>query len=66
MDIKSLLKAQVAVGALAGLGVGAFLLIYFALGDATSDSTRLITALIVPPLLIGVIVGGYFLMMKQR
>ncbi len=62
MDTRSLLKAQVAVGALVALAVGLFLFIYFTLGDATPASTRLITALIVPPLVIGVIVGGYVLM----
>lgn len=61
MDTKSLLKAQTAVGALVALAVGLFLLIYFALGDGTPASTRLITALIVPPLIIAVIVGGYVL-----
>lgn len=61
MDIRSLLKAQVAAAVLAGLGIGGFLLIYFLLGDATPAGTRLITALVVPPLIIAVVVGGYFL-----
>jgi membrane-anchored glycerophosphoryl diester phosphodiesterase (GDPDase) len=61
MNAKSLLKAQAAVGALVALAVGLFLLIYFALGDSTPASTRLISALIVPPLVIGVIMGGYVL-----
>ncbi|XWX05391.1 hypothetical protein VZO05_07470 [Aggregatilineales bacterium SYSU G02658] len=61
MDTKSLLKAQAAVAVLVALAVGLFLLIYFLMGDGTPAGTRLISALIVPPLVIGVIVGGYFL-----
>jgi hypothetical protein len=61
MNMKGLLKAQLAVAALVAVAVGLFLIIYFALGDSTPAPARLISALIVPPLVIGVIVGGYFL-----
>lgn len=66
MDTKSLLKAQAAVAVLVALAVGLFLLIYFLMGDGTPAGTRLISALIVPPLVIGIIVGGYFLVRGGR
>jgi hypothetical protein len=61
MDVKGLMKAQLAVAALVAVAVGLFFIIYFALGDRTPAPARLISALIVPPLVIGVVIGGYFL-----
>jgi hypothetical protein len=63
MNTGQLTKALIGGGVLALLGVGLFLLIYIGLGDAP-DSTRLFTALLVPPLVIALIVGGYYLVQK--
>jgi hypothetical protein len=61
MNVKSLLKTQLAVAALVTIAVSLFLIIYFALGDNTPAAARLISALVTPPLMIGIVVGGYFL-----
>ncbi len=63
MNTGQLTKALIGGGVLALAGVGLFLLIYIGLGDAP-DSTRLFTALLVPPLVIALIVGGYYLVQK--
>ena len=56
-----LLKAaSVGVG-LAVLGIILFLVLYFSLSGVAAI-TRLLVALCVPPLVIGVLVGGYALM----
>jgi hypothetical protein len=60
-----LTKALIGGGVLALVGVGLFLLIYFGLGDMP-DSTRLFTALLIPPVVIAVLVGGYYLMQKNQ
>jgi hypothetical protein len=60
-----LTKALLSGGVLALVGVGLFLLIYFGLGDVP-DSTRLFTALLVPPMVIAVLVGGYYLVRRGQ
>jgi hypothetical protein len=49
---------------LAGLGVGLFLLIFFAL-NGVDQLTRLVIALCVPPLVMVVLLGGYILLTRK-
>jgi hypothetical protein len=49
---------------LAGLGVGLFLLIFFAL-NGVDQLTRLVIALCVPPLVMVVLLGGYILLIRK-
>lgn len=65
MDAKRLLQAQLIVGLLAVGAVVLFLLIYGGMGDSTPISTRLFSALCVPPLILLVVVGGYFLVRRR-
>lgn len=64
IDTKRLLYAQIVVVGLAALAIALFLLIYTLLGDQPAF-TRLMTALFVPPLVLAVIVGGYFLARRR-
>jgi uncharacterized RDD family membrane protein YckC len=65
MDMQRLLKAQVVVAVLAGLAIGLFLLIYALMGDSTPAVMRLFTALLVPPLILVLVGGGYFLFFRK-
>lgn len=56
----NLSKALVAGGVLAVAGIGLFLLLYFGLGIVDA-MPRLLVSLCVPPLVIGVLIGGYVL-----
>ncbi len=65
MDTKQLLWAQLAVAGLAMGAIALFLFIWAAMGDTTPAATRLFTSMIVPPLVITLIVGGYFLARRR-
>lgn len=65
MNGKQLLQAQGVVLLLAVGAIGLFLLIYGGMGDSTPAATRLFTALLIPPLLIVLLVGGYFLVRRR-
>jgi hypothetical protein len=65
MDTKRLLRAQLAVAALAVGGIALFLFLWAAMGDTTPAATRLFTSMLVPPLVITIIVGGYFLARRR-
>lgn len=57
----NLMRALIAGGILAGVGVGLFLLLYFAL-SGLEQLPRLLLALCIPPLLITLALGGYALL----
>jgi hypothetical protein len=62
----NLSRATIAGTALAVGGIVLFLILYAALGSAGIDSlSRVILALCVPPALMAVLVGGYFLFGKR-
>lgn len=42
-------------------GIGLFLLLYFVIFSGLEDASRLLISLIVPPLVMGVVVGAYIL-----
>jgi uncharacterized RDD family membrane protein YckC len=65
MDMQRLLKAQLVVVVMASLAIGLFLLIYTLMGDSTPAATRLFTALLVPPLILVLLGGGYFLFFRK-
>lgn len=60
------LRALVAGVLLAIAGIGAFLLMYFVVFANAEALSRLMGSLIVPPLLIALIVGGYALMRPKN
>gem|GEM_PF-1685256 len=64
IDTKRLIYAQIVVMGLAVLAIALFLAIYTLLGNQPAF-TRLMTALFVPPLVLAVIVGGYFLVRRR-
>ena len=61
----NLMKALVMGAVLAIVAVGVFLLMYFVVLGSAETITRLFVSLIVPPLLLGVLVGGYYLVSKR-
>jgi hypothetical protein len=61
----NLMKALVMGAVLAIVAVGVFLLMYFVVLGSAETITRLFVSLIVPPLLLGVLVGGYYLFSKR-
>lgn len=65
LDAKRLLRTQLVVFVLVAGGVGAFLLLYVLL-DGVGQVQRLLIALCVPPALMAVLVGGYFLLTANQ
>lgn len=57
---RDLLKAQGIVVVLVGVAVGLFVLLYALMANQPA-TTRLFTALCVPPLVLGVLVGAFVL-----
>ncbi len=60
-DNRFLVQALVAGALLAVLGVGVFLLMYFVVLAGADVLARLLGSLLVPPLLIALVIGGYAL-----
>lgn len=60
LNSRDLLKAQAVVFVLVGVGIGLFVLLY-ALLEGQPDTTRLFTALCLPPLVLGVLIGAFVL-----
>ena len=60
MEPQRLINASIIGGLLAVLGIGLFMLLYVGLGAANvASAPRLFGALCTPPVIIGLIVGGY-------
>lgn len=60
-----LMKALLIGAVLAGAAVGLFLLMYFVVLGSVDSLPRLIVSMLVPPLLMGVAVAGYYLFSKR-
>ena len=64
---KTLMRAGVAGVVLAGIGIGAFLVIWILLGQAgTSDFPRLMASLCLPPALVAAVIGLYLLIIQPK
>jgi len=61
-----LMRALAAGVVLAVLAIGVFLLMYFVVLAGTDDLARLLGSLVVPPLFIGIVIGGYALMRPRN
>jgi hypothetical protein len=67
VESKRLVNASIVGGLLAILGVGLFLLLYVGLGAADiQGAPRLFGALCTPPVVIGLIVGTYWLTRRSN
>lgn len=63
---QNLTQALVIGGILAILGVGAFLALFVVMGNAgVENSQRLLIALCLPPVIIGIIMGLYALLFRK-
>lgn len=62
----SLLRALVIGGILAGGGIGLFLLLYFVVMTNAESLVRLMTSLLIPPLIMALLVGGYFIITQDE
>lgn len=62
---KILTRGLIAGAALAVLGIVLFFVIWSSLAGS-GEVARLFTALCIPPVLIGVIVGAYFMFFRRR
>lgn len=60
LNPRDLMKAQGVVFVLVGVGIGLFVLFY-ALLETAPQTTRLFTALCVPPLILAILVGAFVL-----
>ncbi len=59
---QQLLRATMVASGLALLGIVVFAILWIVMGNAgVANAPRLFIALLVPPAVIGVVVGGYFL-----
>ncbi len=64
---KDLTRALIVGAVLAVLGIVLFFVLWGALGQSgTGQAARLFVSLCVPPVIIGVIIGVYFLFFKPR
>lgn len=62
----NLTRALLAGLVLAGLGVALFLLIFFGLGNAGMDDLpRLLLAMLLPPVILAVLIAGYWLLSRR-
>ncbi len=67
LNTQRLTRASIAGVILAVAGVIAFVILWIVLGNAGVDQfPRLIVSLCVPPALIAMLVGGYFLLIQPR
>jgi len=67
MDGKKLLRGQIAVVVLVLLGIGLFALLWQGMGAAgVANAPRLLVSICLPPAIIAVIVGVYFLVFRAR
>lgn len=67
MDSRRLLRGQVAVVVLVLLGIGLFALLWQGMGAAgVASAPRLLISICLPPAIIAIIVGVYFLVFRAR
>jgi lipopolysaccharide export LptBFGC system permease protein LptF len=67
IDGKKLLRGQGAVALLAVLGIGLFVLLWQGLGSAgVANAPRLLVSMCLPPAIIAIMVGVYFLAFRAR
>jgi hypothetical protein len=64
-ESSNLMKALMIGALLAGAAVGLFLLMYFVVLGSADNVARLFISLLVPPLLMGVAIGAYYLFSKR-
>lgn len=67
LNRSNLTRAGIIGAVLAVVGIGLFFALWIGLGQAgTSVAPRLFASICVPPLLLGVLVGGYALVRRAR
>ena len=67
MDSKRLLRGQVAVALLVVGGIGLFVLLWQGMGAAgVANAPRLLVSICLPPAIVAIIVGVYFLVFRAR
>jgi hypothetical protein len=67
LNQKGLTRAGIAGAVLAVIGIAIFAVLWIALGHAGVDVfPRLVSSICVPPLVIGLLVGGYYLISRAN
>lgn len=61
----NLLRALIAGAVLAVFGIGQFVLFYAVIFAGAQDLTRLLVSLLLPPLVMGVLLGVYVLFLRK-
>jgi hypothetical protein len=66
LNQKNLTRATVIASGMAAGGIVLFLVLYFAMSSAGVDAlARVVVALCVPPAIMAVVIGGYFLVKRS-
>ena len=66
MEPNKLVNALTIGVVLAVAGIGLFLLMYFVVFSGMEDATRLFASLLIPPMIMGVIIGVYYFMRQSK
>ena len=63
---KALIRALIWGAILAAIAVGLFFLMYFVVLGSSENVTRLFGSLLVPPLVLALLIGGYFIVSRSK
>lgn len=62
----ALIRALIWGAILAAIAIGLFFLLYFVILGSSESVTRLFGSLIVPPLVLALLIGGYFIVSRSK